>query len=336
MVTATVDLGIEPDAAFALFADELELSLRRSGGAGFEPGPDGGLTAGGEQVARVTVWKPGERLVLEWDEVDWASGGPVRAEATFEEAGAGTRLSVTLEGWGSLLDAAYGEDAREPLGWFVDTVAGPLLGAASPGAVAGWITDRIARRPSGTLSREVYRDPTEHRPGFRDVLGALELTPDDRLLEIGCGGGALLHDALQSGCTAAAIDHSDDMLRVAGEQNADAIAAGRLRLVQADAAELPFDDGEFTCVAMTYVFFFLTDPVGVLRECRRVLAAGGRLGVATSPPELRGTPAAPDPIARSMRLYEDTALEQLARDAGFEQVAVSRPDGGQLLVARRS
>jgi ubiquinone/menaquinone biosynthesis C-methylase UbiE len=48
---------------------------------------------------------------------------------------------------------------------------------------------------------------------------------------------------------------------------------------------------------MAIVFFFLADPVQALHECQRVLHPGGRLAVYTTGPELRGTPAAPEPIA---------------------------------------
>jgi len=71
-----------------------------------------------------------------------------------------------------------------------------------------WITDRRARRPSGPKARVVYRDPLYHRPNLKAILNVLRLTPDDYLLEVGCGGGAFLADALKSGCKAAAVDHS--------------------------------------------------------------------------------------------------------------------------------
>jgi hypothetical protein len=50
---------------------------------------------------------------------------------------------------------------------------------------------------------------------------------------------------------------------------------------------------------------------------------------------MKGTPAAPYPLATRGRFYEDDELEALPRAAGFAAASVSRPDeGGQLLVAR--
>jgi SAM-dependent methyltransferase len=82
----------------------------------------------------------------------------------------------------------------------------------------------------------------------------------------------------------------------------------------------------FTCAVMTGVFGFLSDPVAALSEIHRVLAKDGRLVVFTSSKELRGTPAAPEPIASRLRFYEDYELEQLAQKAGFTSIRVECPD----------
>jgi SAM-dependent methyltransferase len=105
-------------------------------------------------------------------------------------------------------------------------------------------------------------------------------------------------------------------------------------VVLGSAERLPFADQSFTAVAMAMVFFFLAEPVGVLRECRRVLRPGGRVAVYTAGPELRGTPAAPEPIASRGFFHTDDALAGLARLAGLSAVAVRNDDGGQLLTAR--
>ena len=191
-----------------------------------------------------------------------------------------------------------------------------------------WLTDRVARRPAGRRARETYGAEDVHDFARRALLHALALRPEDRLLEIGCGGGLLLREALATGAAVTGIDHSEEMVSLARERVPGA------EILLADAERLPFDPASFTAVAMSVVFMFLPDPAAVLRECHRVMAADGRLAVYTTPPELRGTPAAPEPLAGRCHFHTDEALVALARGAGFANVAVSDDHGGQLLTAR--
>src|SRR5919204_6330073 len=287
-VTAGMIVAGEPEQAFDALVDELVEALPRRG-LSLEPGKHGRVLERGREVGRVGAWEPGRRILLEWRQADWASDEVTEMEIRLARTEAGTAVTLEHRGFGRLL-----WDDSELVGWFADQAAAALLAASAPTAYGDWLTDRAARRPGGALQREGYRDPSQHRPSFGAVLAALALQPEDVLLEIGCGGGAFLEQALRSGCRAGGIDHSREMVRVARELNAEAVADGRLELVQASAERLPFTDDSFTCAAMMQVFFFLPDPAAALAECRRVLRPGGRLAVFTVSELARGTPAVPE------------------------------------------
>ncbi len=191
-----------------------------------------------------------------------------------------------------------------------------------------WLTDRVARRPAGVRARQVYGAETVHDFARVAILDALALQAGDRLLEIGCGGGHLLREALGTGAVATGLDHSPEMVTLARR------TAPGAKLLTADAEQLPFRDGAFTAVAMSVVFFFFPRPLPVLHECRRVLTGGGRLAVYTTGPELRGTPASPEPLASRGHFHQDAELRGLAEDAGFVEARVVNQQGGQLLTAR--
>jgi ubiquinone/menaquinone biosynthesis C-methylase UbiE len=198
------------------------------------------------------------------------------------------------------------------------------------------MTDRVARRPHGRKARAVYGAADAHSFAWEPVLEALRLGPSDVLLDVGCGGGVFLKSALETGCTAVGLDHSREMVKLTARTNAQAVRDGRLRVVHGDADELPFGTGTFTAVSCIVAFFFFPDPVRVLRElCRVVDPQRGRLAIFTTPPEAKGTPAAPYPLATRGHFYADAELEQLPLDAGFVSSTVRRTDiGAQLLVAR--
>jgi len=319
-INLSIDLALEPAVAFGLLVEELVAALARSG-LTFEPGPGGRVVEGPHEVGRVIAWQAGKQCELEWHPTFWAPGETTTLSLTLEPAEGGTRAVLEQRGWGGLTGSA-----QELAGWFASEAAAPLLRATAPAALSSWITDRRARRPSGAQARAVYRDPTYHYPNFGAILAELALTPDDYLIEIGCGGGAFLKAALRTGCRAAAIDHSPDMVRLALDENREAVAQGRLEIKLASADRLPFPDDTFTAADMTGVLGFLPDALAAFREIRRVLRPGGRFVALGSDPALRGTPATPEPIANYIHFYTDPELEALARQAGFGEAHVVRRD----------
>jgi SAM-dependent methyltransferase len=351
-IRISIQLKLEPSSAFDALVGELSTALSELG-MQFEAGVHGRVLDGAKEVGRVICWQPHEKIVLEWHGADWHPAEVTAVELRFEPIEGGTRVTLEHPEWSRVL----GDQGDELAGWFASEVAAPLLRAMAPTRLGDWITDRKTRRPSGPQARAFYRDPLYHRPNFKAILEVLELRHDDYLLEVGCGGGAFLEDALRSGCKAAAIDHSSEMVRLAREVNREAINQNRLEIREGDAGSLPYPDGTFTCAVMTGVFGFIEDPLKALSEIRRVLAGGGRLVLFTGSKELRGTPAAPEPMASRLHFYEDQELEELARKAGFDDAEVQRPDfeqfarevgipeehlglfkgrtGGQLLVARK-
>lgn len=319
---ASIELPLAPDGAFDSVADELAIALERHGVA-FERTAGGRVTQNAAYIGDVPSWEPGERMAFEWRAAEWQGGERTRLDVRFEPSDGGTRVTVEHRRDWTLLGGA-----GEAAGWFAGELLAPLLHATTPQALGDWFTDRHARRPFGRQARETYADPLYHYPNFRVLLEELALTSDDDLLEVGCGGGALLKEALRSGCSAAAIDHSPDMVRVARQANRAAIEEGRLRIQQATADRLPFADRTFTKAVMTGVLGFLSDPVQAFAEIGRVLRPGGLFVGLGSDPELKGTPAAPEPMASRLRFYDDAQLEALARAAGFEDVRVVQRDLG--------
>lgn len=316
-----IDLKLEPRAAFDALVGELSLALAGLG-MQLEPGTQGHLATESGEVARIVGWEPGKRIVWEWRQADWQTGEATTLEFRFEPIADGTRITLERGERGNLI----GEEAAELAGWFASEVAGSFLRAMAPTRLGDWITDRRSRCPAGPQARAFYRDPLYHRPNFRAILSVLKLTPSDFLLDIGCGGGAFLEEALRSGCRAAALDHSADMVAVARDLNRESIRGGKLEIRQAEADSLPYADGTFTCAVTTGVFAFLAAPREALAETWRVLAPGGRFVLFTASEELRGTPAAPEPIASRLHFYEDHELMELARQAGFGDARIERPD----------
>ena len=111
---------------------------------------------------------------------------------------------------------------------------------------------------------------------IRETLGRIELQPGDRVLDVGCGTGALL-EALSNttpGTKLAGVDPSEDMLALARER-----VDGTVVLKQSHAEELPFPDEVFDVVISTNALHYFRNPAGALEEMYRVLAPDGRIAI---------------------------------------------------------
>lgn len=119
------------------------------------------------------------------------------------------------------------------------------------------------------------------------VLAQLAQVPHRSVLDLGCGTGALLAAILgrwpETDCTG--LDLSEGMLGEARRK-----LGSRARLVQGEAATLPFADGSFEVVVCTDSFHHYPQPERVLEEVRRVLRPGGvfLLADTTAPAPVRG------------------------------------------------
>ncbi|HJP65160.1 MAG TPA: methyltransferase domain-containing protein, partial [Actinomycetota bacterium] len=156
-------------------------------------------------------------------------------------------------------------------------------------------------------------------------LDALQLGPQDRLLDVGCGSGAAVRAAATVVERAVGVDLSPGMIARA---RGLATALANVEFVEAESAHLPFDDGAFTAVLCTTSFHHYPDPEAATAEMARVLAPGGRL-VIGDPSSDRLIIRVADPVLRAfepghVHMYRTEHLATILYGAGFSRVRVRR------------
>lgn len=115
------------------------------------------------------------------------------------------------------------------------------------------------------------------RPATLKLIGDVS---GRRVLDAGCGSGALLAELRERGADVVGFDASQEMIRFARERLGE-----DTDLRVADLGEqLPYADGSFDVVACSLALHYLRDWQRPLAELRRVLKPGGRLVLSLNHP----------------------------------------------------
>lgn len=108
------------------------------------------------------------------------------------------------------------------------------------------------------------------------TLKAVAPQRGERILDLAAGTGTSSMAFVPSGADVVAADFSRGMIAEGRRRHGD---VPNLEFVQADATDLPFADGEFDAVTMSFGLRNVNDPRRALRELRRVTRPGGRIVV---------------------------------------------------------
>ncbi|MBF9130840.1 methyltransferase domain-containing protein [Plantactinospora sp. S1510] len=177
----------------------------------------------------------------------------------------------------------------------------PGLAADDPGPMPG---------TSAQATAAAYRQ--------RWAVELMNVTPQDRLLEIGCGRGvaaSLVASRLGTG-RIVAIDRAATMARLATERNAHHINSGTAEIRCAEFESVDVPNRYFTKIyAVNVNLFWLDAAAQQIDRMRSLLAAGGRLYV------FGERPMSVHPTANL------TSTERLLRAQGFATTAVTEVRG---------
>jgi ubiquinone/menaquinone biosynthesis C-methylase UbiE len=114
---------------------------------------------------------------------------------------------------------------------------------------------------------------------LESIVEQLDLRPDHRVLEIGCGHGVaatLVCERLDGGHLTA-VDRSPKMIAAATRRNADHVEAGTAEFVLASLEDLDLGDREFDRIFAVRVGLFHREPERARGIVERWLAPGGRI-----------------------------------------------------------
>lgn len=170
----------------------------------------------------------------------------------------------------------------------------------------------------GARAADWARIEEQHGPVYDEALRRLEIEPGQRVLDVGCGAGVFLAQAVARGAEPAGVDAAPELLE---------LAAGRVPqadLQQADFESLPFPDDRFDVVTGFTSFFLAADMIAALREAARVARPGGAVFVQVWGNSEHCQLEAMKPVTRPyMDGRSGPPAEPLWRDGGLERLAAA-------------
>ena len=186
-----------------------------------------------------------------------------------------------------------------------------------------WLARQFAR-PRGLSGRWLIA-PWLNRisgPINRLTLTDLQVGPDDDVLEVGFGGGALLEMLLAATRgRVIGVDLSEEMVRRAQLRFR---REPRVTILAGSVEKLPLDDASVDRACSVNNVYFWSDPKTAIAELARVVRPGGRVAIAFEPPEeLRKWPG----HRYGFRLHPPSKIFLLMRQAGFVRIRESEGRG---------
>jgi len=110
-------------------------------------------------------------------------------------------------------------------------------------------------------------------PAIRRALELIQLRSGDRVLDVGCGAGGAMLEASKAGVVIDGIDAAPALIAIARQRLPSA------SFHVADMMALPYKDETFDVVTGFFALPYAIDPVGALRQARRVAKSAARFAL---------------------------------------------------------
>ena len=155
-------------------------------------------------------------------------------------------------------------------------------------------------------------------------LDLANVPAEGEIIDIGCGGGAnlarLMDRSLHVNVTG--VDYSAVSVEKTRRVNADAIAKGRCKVLEASVASLPFKDDTFAMATAFETVYFWPDIEKSFAEVLRILVPGGKILIANEDDGLSGNNEKWEKVIDGMHTYTPDELKAILSAAGFRDIVV--------------
>jgi len=181
----------------------------------------------------------------------------------------------------------------------------------------------LLRRPSGEYATQVGSQMNKSNERVNQkAISLLSLSKGDRVLEIGQGNGAFVHDIVSSAedILYTGVDWSTEMTAEAQRINDKLIEQGRASFLQGQSDVLPFPAARFNKVLCVNTLYFWDNPLAHFVEIHRVMRDDGIFCLSFGAREFMQTLGF---ASHGFNLYDSTEVEALLKTTHFTRIKLS-------------
>lgn len=189
-------------------------------------------------------------------------------------------------------------------------------------------------KPHGAEGIQTIENMNEnHREISEFAFECININENDKILDIGCGGGVNIEKFLKlTSSNVDGLDYSEVSVAESIKRNRTAVKKGKCEIMQANVCDMPIDDESYDLVSAFETIYFWPDIENTFKEVSRIIKPNGKFMIA------QGTDGNhPDDekwlaTVEGMSVYTAPQLKKYLTNAGFSSAKSFKKENDYIMV----